>query len=200
VAPRRPELAALEVVRRGDLEDGNVFAGTIASLCADRNTRNHTAVLNAVGLYDYRLAPPEVVCAGRTPKMTWKMFRQVFGGWMNAERPMGKRISDYMGNTLCPHRATQPFAPTRIGNPGVIFFTRGKALLEDTLERFHVFVDNSMGRTKTKLQYCGVYTKVKTPSLEVQVDEWHGLPERVSKLFPGFFRTSELQQCRAEPS
>lgn len=59
-------------------------------------------------------------------------------------------------------------------------FPPDAVLLEDTRDTFHVLIDPSAGY-RTKLLYCGIYTKVRTRHImEVQPDEWHALPTRVS--------------------
>lgn len=171
-----PQLEPPEVVRRGDPENGGVFAGIITALCADNSPRNRAAIFGAAEIGNYQLAPREADCARQTPEIPWKTFTRVFGGWLYSERPMGRRLPGYdKGNFLCAGNVEQPFAPKHIGEPGVILFSPGKLLLEDTRERFHVLVDSSVGETKANLQYCGIYTKVRAPYMEVQIDEWYKL-------------------------
>ena len=168
-------------MRCGNQENGAVFVGIIAKLCADNSLRNRTAIFSAAGLGDYKLAPQEAICAGQTPNIPWKTFTWVFGGCPYAERPSCKRVPEYE-NFICTSNLTQPFAPMRIGEPGVIFSSPDRALLDT----FHVLVD--LGKKKTELQYCGIYTKVHT-TLQVRVDEWHAMPINVSEPpypFPAF--------------
>ncbi|KAI9444564.1 hypothetical protein H4582DRAFT_1909780 [Lactarius indigo] len=185
----QPELP--EVVRHGDPENGGVFVGIIAALCADNSPRNRAAIFSAAEIGDYQLAPQETDCAGRTPKIPWKAFTRVFGGWAYSERPMGRRLPEYdKGNFLCAGNVAQPFAPKYIGEPGIILFSPGKVLLEDTRDRFHVLVYSSVGDTGAELQYCGIYTKI---------DEWYALTTRVSKTSTSFSRHlshSNVSQCR----
>ncbi|KAH9070766.1 hypothetical protein EDB83DRAFT_2368113 [Lactarius deliciosus] len=112
---------------------------------------------------------------------------------------MGRRLPGYdKGNFLCAGNAEQPFAPKHIGGPGVILFSPGKVLLEDTRERFHVLVDSSVGE-KANLQYRGVYTKVRTPYMEVQIDEWYKLAIQVSRIsasMSGPLSHNDIAQCR----
>ncbi|KAH8992350.1 hypothetical protein EDB92DRAFT_1857377 [Lactarius akahatsu] len=195
-----PQLEPPEVVRRGDPENGGVFAGIITALCADNSPRNRAAIFSAAEIGDYQLASREADCARQTPEIPWKTFTRVFGGWLYSERPMGRRLPGYdKGNFLCAGNVEQPFAPKHIGEPGVILFSPGKVLLEDTRERFHVLVDSSVGETKANLQYCGVYTKVRTPYMEVQIDEWYKLATQVSKISTSMSRPlshSDIAQCR----
>ncbi|KAH8981456.1 hypothetical protein EDB86DRAFT_432436 [Lactarius hatsudake] len=171
-----PQLEPPGLVRREDPENGGVFVGVITALCADNSRRNRAAIFSAAEIGDYQLSPQEADCARQTPEIPWKTFTRVFGGWLYSERPMGRRLPGYdKGNFLCAGNAEQPFAPKHVGEPGVILFSPGKVLLEDTRERFHVLVDPSVGETKANLQYCGVYTKVRTPYMEVQIDEWYKL-------------------------
>ena len=159
-------------MRRGNQENGADLVGIIAKLCADNSLRNRTAVFSAEGLSDYKLTPQETACAGQTPNIPWKTFAWVFGGWRNSERPICNKVPEYE-NFVCTSNPTQPFAPARIGEPGVIFSSPGAALLDT----FHVLVD--LGKKKTELRYCGIYTKVQIP-FQVQVDEWHTMSSKVS--------------------
>ena len=167
-------------MRRGNQENGAVFVGIVANLCADNSLRNRTAVFSAAGLGDYKLTPQEAACASQTPNIPWKTFTSVFGGLPYCERPMCKKVPEYE-NSVCTSNLTQPFAPTRIGEPGVIFSFPGAALLDT----FHVLVD--LGKKKTELRYCGIYTKVQIP-FQVKVYEWSAMPINVSdpsNPFPG---------------
>lgn len=93
----------------------------------------------------------------------------------------------------------QPFAPTRVGEPGLILFPPDVVLLEDTKDKFHVLVDSSV-RYMTELRYCGVYTKVQTHYImEVQPDEWYALPEQVINLSATLsLSPTNVTQCRAK--
>ncbi|KAH9058286.1 hypothetical protein EDB87DRAFT_1743166 [Lactarius vividus] len=196
-----PQLEPPEVVRRGDPENGGVFVGVITALCANNSPRNRAAIFSAAEIGDYQLAPQEADCARQTPEIPWKVFTRVFGGWLCSERPMGKRLPGYdEGNFLCASNAAQPFAPKHIGEPGVILFSPEKFLLEDTMERFHVLVESSVGETKARLQYCGVYTKVRTPYMEVQIDEWYKLPARRSKVGAVHARCTLRKRQGSDPS
>lgn len=173
-----PELAPPRIVRRSNprLENGEAFVGTVAALCADRHSRNRSEIFNTLGFCNHLLTLEEAAEAKKTPDIPWLTFTRVFGGNMFSERPMAQKVPAYRGSFLCTNELTQPFAPTRVGEPGVIMFFPGTVLLEDTKETFHVLVDPSI-RARTKLQYCGIYTKVRTPyMMEVQPDEWHALP------------------------
>ncbi len=177
-----PELVPPGRMRRSNLrlENREVFVGTIAALCADNSSRNRSAIFSAAGLCDHQLAPLEVAWAKKTPNIPWLTFAKVFGRVLYAERPFAEKVQAYVGSFLCTNKVIQPFAPMRVGEPGVILFPPGMVLLEDTKETFHVLADPSTQR-RTKLRYCGIYTKVHTPSImEVQPDEWYALPRRVS--------------------
>jgi len=94
---------------------------------------------------------------------------------------------------LCLDNIAQPFAPMRIGEPGVILFAPGTVLLEDTREMFHVLVNSSVRGKKTKLRYCGTYTRVRAPYMdsEVEIDEWHALSDQCRlKLLKQLLRTT----------
>jgi hypothetical protein len=65
----------------------------------------------------------------------------------------------------------------------VILLRPDAVLLEDTKDTFHVLVDPSAGK-RTELQYCGIYTKVRTRYImEVQPDEWHALPRPLRRVW-----------------
>ncbi|KAI9443155.1 hypothetical protein H4582DRAFT_1922771 [Lactarius indigo] len=175
---RSSELVPPRRVRRDNLslENREVFVGTIAALCADNSLSNRSAIFSAAGLCDHQLAPLEAEWATKTPSIPWLTFQRAFGGFLYSERPTANKIKAYAGSFLCTNKITQPFAPTCVGEPGVILFHPGMVLLEDAKETFHVLVDPSMGR-RTELQYYGIYTKVHIPYiLEAQPDEWHALP------------------------
>ncbi|KAH8992349.1 hypothetical protein EDB92DRAFT_559407 [Lactarius akahatsu] len=170
------------VVRHINLENGEAFDGIVAALCADNSRRNRAAIFSAAGLCDYRLTPREAAFARRTPEMAWRAIADVFGGALHSERPIGTKVFGYMGNMICASKVTQPFAPAHAGEPGVLLFhlsSNTSALLET--KEFHVLVDSSV-RKKTGLKYCGVYTRVHTPNVEVQVDEWNALPSEFQML------------------
>jgi hypothetical protein len=154
--------------------------GTIATLCADNGPHNRSAIFGAAGLRDHQLTPLETAWARRTPKIPWKFFTRVFGGAPYCERPSTRKVPGYERCFICTVNVAQPFAPTRVGEPGVILLRPDAVLLEDTKDTFHVLVDPSAGK-RTELQYCGIYTKVRTRYImEVQPDEWHALPRPVS--------------------
>ncbi|KAH8989669.1 hypothetical protein EDB86DRAFT_2831540 [Lactarius hatsudake] len=159
------------------LENGEVFVGAIAALCADNSLGNRSAIFSAAGLFDRRLSPLEAAWAIKTPNIPWSTFTKAFGGSPFSERPRADRVKAYAGTFLCTNKITQPFAPKHVGETGVILFPPGMVLLEDIKETFHVFVDPSMGR-RSELRYYGTYTKVHTGrvTMEVQPDEWHALP------------------------
>ncbi|KAH9041390.1 hypothetical protein EDB85DRAFT_1922997 [Lactarius pseudohatsudake] len=164
------------VVRHVNMENGEAFDGIVAALCADNSPRNCAAIFSAAGLRNYRLAPREAPWARKTPEIAWRAFTNLFGGSVHSERPMGIKTPGYGKNMICASKVTQPFAPAHIGEPGVLLYpleSDTSALLETG--EFHVLVDSSV-RKKTNLKYCGIYTRVHTPNLEVQVDEWHALP------------------------
>ncbi|KAH8998642.1 hypothetical protein EDB92DRAFT_1836337 [Lactarius akahatsu] len=195
------ELVPPRRVRRDNLslENREVFVGAIAALCADNSLSNRSAIFGAAGLFDHRLAPLEAAWAIKTPDIPWLAFTRTFGGTLFAERPMANKVKAYVGSFLCTNKVLQPFAPRHVGEPGVILFPPGMALLEDTKETFHVLVDPSMGR-RTELRYYGTYTKVHT--MEVQPDEWHALPVPVSSfstLLSWFLSHSDVAQCRSRP-
>lgn len=167
----------LEIVQDRNQENMEPFIGIIASLCGDNNPGNRSKIFGEAGLGNYQLAPREVPYAGQTPDIAWKIFASLFGGQVFSERPTGQKVTGYgRGSFLCPHYITQPFAPTRIGEPGVILSPPDAALVGDI---FHVFFDPSPVERKTELLYCGLYAKVHGP-MNVQIDEWHSLPEQVS--------------------
>ncbi|KAI9453553.1 hypothetical protein BJY52DRAFT_1288610 [Lactarius psammicola] len=176
LATPEPELGPPEIVRRNP-ENERGFVGIIAALCADNSPHNRAAIFSAGGLGDYQMAPQEAACARNTPDIPWTAFTNIFGGNLHCERPKGTRVPGYMGNILCANNLTQPFAPTCIGEPGVILSLPGSALVEDTGERFHVLVDWSVEGKKTKLRYYGIYT-VYSPYVEIQIDDWYSLPKQ----------------------
>ncbi|KAH9170580.1 hypothetical protein EDB89DRAFT_1977399 [Lactarius sanguifluus] len=171
-----PELGSppeVMVVRHKNVE---ALSGIVAALCADNTPHNRAAIFSAAGLRKLRLAPQEAALARRIPEITWRRFANVFGGALHSERPRGKKVIGYMENMICASKVTQPFAPAHTGEPGILLFhlsSNTSALLET--EEFHVLVDSSV-RKKTGLKYCGVYTRVHTHNLEVQVGEWNALP------------------------
>jgi hypothetical protein len=164
--------------------EGSSFEGIIVKLCASNNSRKRTAIFRAVGVHARKPAPREADCATNTPDISWWTFSQVFGGSPHTERPVCKRVPGYdTGHFLCANTCAQPFAPTGIGEPGVIF-SSPDASLDDTL---HVFVGPSKDRFRGSLKYCGIYTVAHAPR-EVQIDEWHMLPTQASTVphpFPG---------------
>jgi hypothetical protein len=157
-----------------------LFVGIIAKLCAEHDPRKRSAIFRAAGIGDRKLAVREAACARQTPDISWSTFTEIFGGTIYFERPVCAKIPGYnaAGFFLCTLSMRQPFAPTGIGKPGLILSFPGAAL-SDT---FHVLIDPSVDEEKTKLQYCGIYTTVHAPA-NVQIDEWHSLPRRVSN-FP----------------
>jgi hypothetical protein len=158
----------------GNQENKELFIGIVSALCIDNRPHKRSAIFGAAGLDDYPLTPHEAAFASQTPNIPWKALTGIFGGQVYAERPTGRKVPGYQ--TLCLSRCTQPFAPTRIGEPGVIISPPDTALSGDV---FHIFVDPSTGEKKVELQYCGLYTKAHEP-MGVQLDEWHRLPEKVS--------------------
>jgi hypothetical protein len=167
---------APELVRRDDPEPERVFVGIITKLSARNGAANRTAIFRAAGIRDRKLEPQQAACARRTPKISWMDFCKIFGTGLHCERTkVGSSTAGYdAGHLLCASVVAQPFAPTCVGGPGVILSSPG-ATLHD---RFHVFIDPSPDGRRT-LQYCGIYTTVHDP-MEVQVDEWHSLPTKVS--------------------
>jgi hypothetical protein len=160
-----------------------LFVGIIAKLCAEHDPRKRSAIFRAAGVGDRKLAVREAACARQTPDISWPTFTNIFGGTTYYERPVCAKIPGYntAGCFLTASTMRQPFAPTGIGKPGLILSPPDAALFDT----FHVFVDPSVDEEKTKLQYCGIYTMVHAPA-DVQIDEWHSLPKKVSN-FPDPF-------------
>ncbi|KAI9465566.1 hypothetical protein BJY52DRAFT_592554 [Lactarius psammicola] len=130
-----------------------------------------------MGLCDHQLTPQEAAWVGNTPNIPWKAFSRAFGVPLYSERPIIRKVPAYKGSFICTNIVTQPFAPRHVGEPGVILFPPDAILLEESKDTFHVLVDPSPQK-RTELQYCGIYTKVNTPDMEVQIDEWHALPSQ----------------------
>ena len=137
------------------------------------STRNRAAILSAAGLGDHQFTAQEATRIRSTPNIPWKTFTSLFGGIFHAERPVCRKVPGYE-RFLCTNDETQPLAPTRPGEPGVILSPPGAP----SLDMFHVLVASRVRGKKTALQYCGIYRTVQ--SMEVQVDEWHALPKMVS--------------------
>ncbi|KAH9058284.1 hypothetical protein EDB87DRAFT_1626802 [Lactarius vividus] len=174
--PELEPLPEVTVVRHVNMENREVFDGIVTTLCADNSPRNRATIFSAAGLRSYQLAPREAALARKTPEISWRAFTNLFGGSVYSERPMGIKTPGYWKNMICASKVIQPFVPTHIGEPGVLLYhldSDTAALLET--RKFHVLVDSSV-RRKNSLKYCGVYTRVHTPNLEVQVGEWHALP------------------------
>ena len=173
---------APEIARRNHIEsDSEEFlVGIIAKLSAENDPRKRSAIFRAAGVSDRKPSVREAACARQTPDISWSTFNKIFGGTTYFERPVCAKVPGYntAGCFLCASAMRQPFAPTGIGKPGLVLSFPGAALIN----KFHVLVDPSVDGKKTKLQYCGIYTTVHTPA-DVQIDEWHSLPRRVSN-FP----------------
>ncbi|KAF8274345.1 hypothetical protein EI94DRAFT_852065 [Lactarius quietus] len=193
------ELELPEIARRGKQENGDIFNGVLSALCNDNSPRNRAAIFSASGLDDYQLAQQEVAHARNTPDIPWPTFTSIFGGSLHSERPICRRVPGYnKGNFICADNIAQPFAPKRIGEPGVILFAPGLELLEDIKDTFHVLVDSSAGPRKTRLRYCGVYTKVRTPYMEVAFHEWRSLSAECRvKLLRNFERSRPVRDAHA---
>ena len=178
-----PVPGPLEIVQDRNHENIERFIGIVADLCVDNNPGNRSVVFGRAGLGDYLLAPREATCASQIPEIGWKVFAGLFGGQCYSERPRGRKVPGYRtANFLCLKLVTQPFAPTYIGEPGVVLSIPDAALIGND---FHVFVDRSTGEKRMdlrKLHYCGLYSKAHQRPIGVQIDEWHGLPEEVSIL------------------
>ncbi|KAF8268675.1 hypothetical protein EI94DRAFT_1126106 [Lactarius quietus] len=192
--PTPMELELPEIARRGNQENGDIYNGVFSALCNDNSPQSRTAIFSTSGLDDYQLAPQEAACARMTPNIPWLTFTRIFGGILFSERPICRKIRGYdTGNFICTDNITQPFAPKRIGEPGVILFAPGIKLLEDVMDTFHVLINSPAGPKKTRLRYCGKYTKVRAPCMEVSRTDWLSLSVQCRKKLLKQLATSKVR-------
>ncbi|KAH9021615.1 hypothetical protein EDB85DRAFT_413009 [Lactarius pseudohatsudake] len=110
-----------------------------------------------------------------TPSIRRSTITRAFGGdarreWFECnQRPNYKHF-------FCASARAQPFAPTRVGDRGLILFSPAwiDAASDEEGRIFHAFVStNHSAQRDTEMNYIGDYTKV--PLLQTQM-EWSLLP------------------------
>lgn len=151
----------------------------------DRNAIN--LLLRGAGVDPSTAITPEDLDLDKnTPDISVESFNNLFGGDANQERPQTK------WGILCVNMDAQPYAPRSPGESGVLLILPGAAVLEDTCEHFHVFLnkkmskDTNLSRTVAQVRYIGTYTKVPVAHATVELDEWLCLPKAVSGMLRHF--------------
>ena len=125
------------------------------------------------------LTPQDAALVDATPDLHYKRFAALFGGNVEHERPYS-----HERNIVCINPVAQPYAPRSPGESGLLFFAPGVVRFEDNYPSFHVFVNMSPPKTQARerrYRYFGTYAKVPIIRTTVEVDEWLGLPIRVSR-------------------
>ncbi len=112
-----------------------------------------------------------------TPRIQRSTLSKIFGRFARLEWPECDLRPNYR-HFFCAEVVAQPFAPTCIGDPGLVVFgptwTASDAPQDDEENRvFHAFVSAPNGAL---LNYVGDYTKV--PILQTHI-EWSLLPMTV---------------------
>ena len=151
----------------------------------DHNTMD--LILREAGVHpSTAMTPEDLDLDKKTPDITMASFNTLFGGNAGHERPQSK------WGILCVNRDAQPFAPCSPGKSGLIFTYPDAALLEDTCETFHLFLnkkkskDPKLSRSVAQIRYVGTYTKVPIDRATVEPHEWLHLPMAVSVIFQHF--------------
>jgi hypothetical protein len=125
-----------------------------------------------------QLAPQDAALADATPDVTPARFTALFGG-----HPMHERPNSRARNILCINPVAQPYAPSSPGEAGVFFFVPGASLFKFDYQSFSVFVNMVPPGTpcaERKYRYLGEYSYVPVTRTTVEVEDWFGLPIRVS--------------------
>ena len=131
--------------------------------------------------------------ATMAPDITARSFCALFGGSTYLERPQSRER-----NILCINKDAQPYAPHSPGQSGLVFVLPGGALLEDTYENFHLFLNmnptlsRSHGGRSEQIRYIGTYTKVPIVHATVEPRERLSLPYTVSGIFQPFLPSALL--------
>ncbi|KAH8981464.1 hypothetical protein EDB86DRAFT_2975785 [Lactarius hatsudake] len=139
-------------------------------------------ILNSAGLMSYTLSWGEIERANMTPSIRRSTISKAFGGdarreWYECNlRPNYKHF-------FCADTRAQPFAPTHVGDRGLMLFSPAwiDAASDEEGRIFHAFVSTSHGAQRdrdTKMNYIGDYTKV--PLLQTHV-EWSLLPSKCQR-------------------
>jgi hypothetical protein len=131
-----------------------------------------------------------------TPDISIQSFKSLFGGDATQERPRSK------WGIVCVNMDAQPYAPRSPGESGLLFIYPDVALLEDTCEHFHLFLnkkkskDMKLMRGVAQVRYIGTYTKVpiQVVRAEVRPDEWLRLPSAVRNIST-FLPSTLLVSC-----
>ncbi|KAI9453547.1 hypothetical protein BJY52DRAFT_1288567 [Lactarius psammicola] len=169
------------------LNDGpgstNSRASTISTGSTDENEATNDApnvpvaiqaILDGAGLAPYSLSWGENERADMTPGISRTTFSKIFGGFARSEWLECDSRPHYQ-HFLCADLIAQPFAPTHVGNRGlIIFFPAWADAPQDDDEEgriFHAFV--SARPMSALMKYVGDYTKV--PLLQNNI-QWSLLP------------------------
>ncbi|KAH9024422.1 hypothetical protein EDB84DRAFT_1440683 [Lactarius hengduanensis] len=131
-------------------------------------------ILDSAGLTRYSLSWGESERANMTPSIRRSTITRAFGGDARREWFECNRRPNYK-HFFCADARAQPFAPTRVGDRGLMLFSPAwiDAASDEEGQIFHGFVSTSHGERDTKVNYIGDYTKV--PLLQTHV-EWSLLP------------------------
>ncbi|KAH8992345.1 hypothetical protein EDB92DRAFT_1857358 [Lactarius akahatsu] len=133
-------------------------------------------ILDSTGLVPYSLSWGEHERANMTPSIRRSSISKAFGGDARREWFECNRRPNYK-HFLCADGArAQPFAPTRVGDRGLMLFSPAwfDAASDEEGQIFHAFVStNHRAQRDTEMNYVGDYTKV--PLLQTHM-EWSLLP------------------------
>ncbi|KAH9070759.1 hypothetical protein EDB83DRAFT_362284 [Lactarius deliciosus] len=137
-------------------------------------------ILDSAGIIPYSLSWGESERANMTPSIRRATISKAFGGDARREWFKGTLRPNYK-YFFCADTRAQPFAPTHIGDRGLMLFN--PALVDTASDEedhiFHAFVPTSHGAQKdTKMKYVGDYTKVPLPQTNM---EWSLLPRKCQR-------------------
>jgi len=174
-----------------------VLAQTRVSALPDADSRFHSRASRNLLLCEAGVdlsTATTLDLATMAPDITAQSFCALFGGTTYRERPQSRER-----DILCINRDTQPYAPHSPGQSGLVFFLPGVALLEDTYENFHLFLNMNPklsrshgGRSEKQIRYIGTYTKVPIVHATVEPRERLSLPYTVSGIFQPFLPSALL--------
>ncbi|KAH9170587.1 hypothetical protein EDB89DRAFT_1977447 [Lactarius sanguifluus] len=137
-------------------------------------------ILDKAGLIPYTLSWGESERANMTPSIRRSGISKAFGGDARREWFECNLRPDYK-LFFCADARAQPFAPTHVGDRGLMLF--GPAWIDATSDEegriFHAFMSTSHGAQRdAKMNYIGDFTKV--PLLQTHM-EWSLLPSKCQR-------------------
>lgn len=124
-----------------------------------------------LGLIPFELTRAEATRAKETPGISPVVFYRKFGGCRTMDWPRCHKIPGYADFLCADPFSSQPYVPTDVGKPGLVFYPPATPRRERLT--FHVI---SCSPHDKLLHYQGEYTTIPLPDIQIT---WSNIPGAV---------------------